>query len=156
MIGGPTRLHLLARTGDSFEGECLSHISLFSWAPQISKATSWKCGLLATRVGEASHPGHSDILEAALSEANPLLDQVFPDSTHCTLEVSTDTGPVPLVAVTLPGPCPSVPAPVLQLAGALCPRIPLNLHVLVLPRSVVSGPLPSHQPWLEFVQRHEG
>ena len=36
-----------------------------------SLVISWQCGFLGTRVGEASPPGPSDILGAALSEANP-------------------------------------------------------------------------------------
>ena len=67
--------------------------------------TSWKRGLLATRVGEASHPGPSDILGAALWEGNPNNDQASPDSTCCAQEVVNNASPVPSAAVTPPGSC---------------------------------------------------
>ena len=77
---------------------------LFSWAAQdlsYPQVTSWQCGFWCTRVGEASHPGPSDILGAALLEENPLPDQDFLD----------DSGPVPSVAVAPSGSCPPPPTP---------------------------------------------
>ena len=66
---------------------------------------------LGTRVGEASHPGPSDIFGAALLEANPLPDQDFPDATHLSLDVPHDAGPVPSVSVAPPGSSPLPPGP---------------------------------------------
>ena len=76
-----------------------------------SQVTSWQCGFWGTRVGEASHPGPSDIFGAALLEANPLPHQDFPDATHYSPDVPHDSGLVPSVAVAPPGSCPPPPGP---------------------------------------------
>ena len=55
------------------------------------------------------HPGPSDILGAALSEAKPSQDQVSPDSTHCAQEVVNNACPVPSAADTPPAPWTASP-----------------------------------------------
>ena len=61
-------------------GAHLCSVCPFATMPQdlpLSKVSSWKCGLSGTRVGEASHPGPTGILEAALLEAHPPHDQTL-------------------------------------------------------------------------------
>ena len=157
------RAYPVARTGVSSEVTRVWCSHLFSWVPKdlpYSQVTSWQCGFLGTRGGEASHPGPSDICGATLLEANPLPDQDFPDATHNAPDVSHDAGPVTSVAVAPPGSCPPLrnsPAPrspgfrpvfAVYASGSL-------IWSLVLPSSVVPGPLPSYQPWMEFVRRHD-
>ena len=59
---------------------------------------SWQCGLLGTRVGEASHPGPPDILGAALSEANPYMTPGSPGKGVYSAESGHPVLPSPSLA----------------------------------------------------------
>ena len=76
-----SRCYPIGRTGVFIAKGCLWNVWRLVLVPQdlpTWPVTSWKRGLLATRVGEASHPGPSDIFGAALWEANPSNDQGLP------------------------------------------------------------------------------
>ena len=99
--------------------ECL--FSLTGPEDLVCKTVSWKRGLLATRVGEASHPGpaatsaesaqHSDILGAALQEAHPPVFQVSHDQVPYV--------PESVSRASLIGSAPSPPPPPGSVATSL-------------------------------------
>ena len=83
-----------------------------------SLVISWQCGFLGTRVGEASHLGPSDILGAALSEANPYTNHGVPVTVNHASEPADTVLPSPPL-VTMP---PDSPPPA---SGSTSPRRPV-------------------------------
>ena len=81
---------------------------------------SWQCGLLGTRVGEASHPGPPDILGAALSEANPYMTPGSPGEVVHSADSDHPVLPSPSLASL--GADVGLPPPV---SGSTSPRRPV-------------------------------
>ena len=94
----------------------------------VSMLISWKCGCLATRVCEASHPGPLDILGAALAEAHPSHDQTpFVQDVGASID-PTASGSVPPQG-TAPPPLPVPGSALRRLAPQDCTQPPLSeLH----------------------------
>ena len=116
------------------ESRCYQKISLWvfgfrsvcqcCWFPRIfgfACGISWKCGLLATRVGEASRPGPTASLEAHRS-----MSQVSPEVVPYACAPNLDSSVVS---------ASSIPAPPLSVPGSASLRRPAPMDSAQAPNS---------------------